>query len=241
MRKIFILCLVLLSGCAGPSRATSMPTPQVFNVALTPSVSNLAGELHTCADSSPNLVININEIPAPSLDINTASLSIRLGGKPTKGYTAPINNETIVLIINENNPVLTISPEEISGIFTGQITNWNEIGGEQQTIQVWSYLNGDDTREIFDESVFPGEQLTPNALLAPDPQAMLEAVGDDPLAIGYIPQSWISPLDPARQIRIVEVNEKLAEKLHQPVLAFSRSEPQGPLRKLLFCLQSGGK
>jgi hypothetical protein len=69
---------------------------------------------------------------------------------------------------------------------------------------------------------------------------MLDALGDDPLAIGYVPQTWLAKANPANPVHSLQVDAKLVEKLHQPVLAFTRAEPVGPLRQLLVCLQSAG-
>jgi hypothetical protein len=241
MRKIWFFCLFLLTACAGPPRATPAPTPVMLNVALTPSLRPFTEALHTCAATHPEFVINVFETPASALENQTTDLILRLGGTPSKGYAAPIGEEGLVLIVNASNPVLTISVEKLRGIFLGRITSWVEIGGEQQPVQVWVYPDGDDAREILDAAIFPGDSLTPGALIAPDPQAMVEAVGDDPFAIGYMPQTWLTQASRIEQVRPLSIDQKLVEKLHQPVLALSRDEPEGSLRQLLICLQYAGR
>ncbi|MFU8773929.1 MAG: hypothetical protein ACNA8H_16105, partial [Anaerolineales bacterium] len=70
--------------------------------------------------------------------------------------------------------------------------------------------------------------------LAPDPESMLAAVGNNPHAIGYLPQSWLSP-----SVKSLEIPSETREKLIHPVLALASGEPQGENRVFLYCLQRG--
>ncbi len=70
--------------------------------------------------------------------------------------------------------------------------------------------------------VFPMDQLAPGQ---PDPAAMLEAIGGDPAAIGYIPKSWLSPA-----VKEVTIEGQIKELLHQPVLVLAGEEPSGAAR-----------
>jgi hypothetical protein len=238
MRKIVCLCLIFLYACAGPSHATLASPPVALNIALTPALRPYSETLHACTAAQSSFVLNVFELPAPALDIRTTDLVIRLGGTPGNGFAAPVGTETIVLIVNASNPVLTIATDKISALFSGRVTSWADLGGGQQLIQVWVYPDGDDAREILDAAILQDETLTPNALIAPNPQAMLEAVGDDPQAIGYVPQTWLNTAEDSTKIHSLDLNQKLVDVLHQPVLAITRLEPQGSLRLLLACLQS---
>ena len=50
-------------------------------------------------------------------------------------HLTPIGREAFVFFVNSRNPVTELTVEEIRGIYTGQITNWREVGGENQTIR----------------------------------------------------------------------------------------------------------
>jgi hypothetical protein len=241
MRKFWLWCLLFLTACGIPARATPPSTPIVANIALTPSLLPYVGALHTCAATQTDLVLNISETPTSALDINKADLTFRFGGTPGNAYAAAISEESIVLIVNINNPVLTISTDKLHDLFTGQITSWTEVGGAQQSVRVWVYPNGEDIRSVFDAVLFPGDNLTALALLASDPQAMLDAVAEDPAAIGYVPHAWLVQTKDADRIRPLNINSKLAENLRQPVLALSRAKPERSLLQLLGCMQSAGR
>lgn len=46
----------------------------------------------------------------------------------------PIGLDALVFIVNEDNPVDSLTSEEIRGIYSGEITNWSEVGGEDKEI-----------------------------------------------------------------------------------------------------------
>lgn len=240
MRKTWLWCLFFLTACGIPPHATPSSTSIVVNVALTPSLQPLVSALHTCAVANTELILSISEVPTSALDVKKTDLAFRIGGAPGNAYAAAVSDESIVLVVNSRNPVLSLPTEELKNLFIGRITNWAEVGGAQQSVQIWVYPDGEDIRSIFDVAILPGESLTSMALIAPDPLAMLEAVADDPSAIGYVPQAWLAQTKDVNQIRPLNINPKLAEELRQPVLVLSSIEPDGPIRQLLGCMQSAG-
>ena len=46
----------------------------------------------------------------------------------------PIGSDAFVFIVNDNNPVNNITIQQIQGIYSGEITNWKELGGKNQPI-----------------------------------------------------------------------------------------------------------
>ena len=45
----------------------------------------------------------------------------------------PIGKEAFVFFVNEKNPVKSLTADEIKGIYSGEITNWKEVGGKRRT------------------------------------------------------------------------------------------------------------
>ena len=46
----------------------------------------------------------------------------------------PVAKEGFVFIVNKNNPVNSLTREQIKGIYSGEITNWKEVGGDDKPI-----------------------------------------------------------------------------------------------------------
>ena len=50
-------------------------------------------------------------------------------------HLTPIGREAFVFFVNSENPVTGLTVEQIQGIYTGEITNWKELGGKNQRIR----------------------------------------------------------------------------------------------------------
>lgn len=74
--------------------------------------------------------------------------TIQLGGacrpamefNPAERYVQqyPVAWDAIVFIVNKNNPVDSISLEQVRGIYTGDITNWKQLGGRDADIELYA-------------------------------------------------------------------------------------------------------
>lgn len=137
------------------------------------------------------------------------------------------------MIIHPEIAISELSSEQLMAIFTGKITNWKQVGGPNRPVLVWTYPDGNPIRRIYN-TVLNNPPVTTQAMVAPDPEAMLEGVGDQPGSIGYIPGAWLTP-----DVKIVSLDAKLRLALLQPVLVLSDETPQGEVRRLIGCLQTG--
>ena len=62
-------------------------------------------------------------------------------------------------VVSKNVKVDDLSLEQLKGIFSGQITNWNEVGGDDATIVVLNRKAGSGTRATFEAAVFGDEAV----------------------------------------------------------------------------------
>jgi len=126
MRKIWLLCLFMLSACAGPTHATPAPTPVILDVTLTPSLQPLAETLHACAAPHPEFVINVMKHQY-QLSKTNRLIWLSVGGITGDGFAAPIGAEALVLIVNAGNQVLTIQKKK-SGYLYRPYNSWGRWG-----------------------------------------------------------------------------------------------------------------
>lgn len=96
--------------------------------------------------------------------------------------------DSLVLIANPSNPVDALSIDQLRGIYTGEITNWAELGGQDQPILMVGRQDGSGTRSVFENRLFGEErgQLTTTAQIAEDNQTVAELVNTNPGALGYV-------------------------------------------------------
>jgi len=94
--------------------------------------------------------------------------------------------DPLTVIVNPANPVDTLKEEDVVRIFSGQVTNWSEVGGPDAPISVFSREPGSATRDFFDEFMMRGAVLTQSAITVADNNKMAAAVNEDPNGIGFV-------------------------------------------------------
>lgn len=98
----------------------------------------------------------------------------------------------IGVVVNKNNPVKNLTLEQIKDIFTGKITNWSEVGGEDKEIVVVSREEGSGTRTAFQEILdYSTEETTKNATVNNSTGAIKATVEENENAIGYMSIGYI--------------------------------------------------
>ncbi len=100
--------------------------------------------------------------------------------------------DSISVVVNEGNPVDTISIENLDRIYSGGITNWSEIGGPNAPITVFTRESASGTASVFSGRVFEqsGRSISANAIEQGTSEEMAAAVREDPNAIGFVASAF---------------------------------------------------
>ena len=98
--------------------------------------------------------------------------------------------DAIAVVVHPSNPVDGLTLQQISDIYTGKITNWQEVGGEDRPIVLLSRESNSGTYVYFLEEVIRlGEKsdrlFSPDTLLMPSSEGISSEVRQNPNAIGY--------------------------------------------------------
>jgi phosphate transport system substrate-binding protein len=112
-------------------------------------------------------------------------------------YKAAVSNgiepvETIIawdgisVIINKDNLLESLSMDQLKMIYTGEITNWKEVGGNDENIKVLIRDSSSGTYGFFKEHVLLDKEYTIYATTEPNTEAVVRDVASDTSAIGYI-------------------------------------------------------
>jgi len=102
-----------------------------------------------------------------------------------------VARDAIVVVVNPRNPVNQLTLQNISDIYTGKITNWNSVGGEDRPIVLLSRESNSGTYVYFLERVIRMNQkksdllFSPETLLMPSSEGISSEVRQNPNAIGY--------------------------------------------------------
>ena len=132
-----------------------------------------------------------------TVDIANASRKIKdeeLGEAKSNGVEPVehiIARDAIAVIVNPENPVSQLTLKQISDIYTGKITNWSEIGGEDRPIVRLSRETNSGTHVYFLETVIrlgnskDKTLFSMDTLLLPSSEGIIAEVRQNPNAIGY--------------------------------------------------------
>ncbi len=96
--------------------------------------------------------------------------------------------DSLVVIVHPENKVQELSMEQVSGIFSGKITNWKQVGGTDAEITLFDRQDGSGTRSVFQNAVNGGKAkpVAASATVIDNNTAMAAAVNEDPNAIGFV-------------------------------------------------------
>lgn len=124
-------------------------------------------------------------------DLGMASRELTADEK-TKGLEEHvIALDGIAVVVHPDNPVSNLTQDQITDIFAGRITNWKEVGGNDQEILLVSREAGSGTRTAFEEllNLIEDKQsiiAEDRAIFAESTNSVAQNVQDKVEAIGYI-------------------------------------------------------
>lgn len=99
--------------------------------------------------------------------------------------------DALAVIVNPSNPISKLTREQLEGIFTGKITNWKQVGGQDLKIIVYSRETSSGTYEFFKEHVMNKKNFAASALLMAATGALVQSVSQTKGAIGYVGLAYI--------------------------------------------------
>ena len=156
MKRIAILSallLVVLAGCTGKTNLNpASSTPPSFTADTFPKLDGSTANI-PLAQELAKLCLGLDDLQAEDfVEFNTTPkayenlanrkcdlLLVYEASDETKAWLdqtgvefeyTPIGRDALVFIVNENNPVQSLTAEQLVDIYAGRVTNWSEVGGE---------------------------------------------------------------------------------------------------------------
>jgi hypothetical protein len=226
MRNFLFLIFIILTACSSFEFAMPAPTAEALTVKLSPDLRWIQNSLHSCASTYSEGALFVQADNLDSLQSTEIFISLGLPPGIENFHATLLGHEEIILIMQIPIDINSIDLESIRNAYLSLDTQF----------QAWAYPSNNQSRQIFDNAMLDNNALSPHVMIAPNPTAMLEAIMNNPRAIGYIPKSWKTDA-----VQVVSLGTELEDSLLQPVLALSNGEPTGVSKMLLNCLQQALK
>lgn len=200
MKKIItILCAVvmalsLFAGCgqkANDNGTTTGGTVATDGSTSMEKVIGALGESFMEANSGTTFTYNptgsgsgIQAVSEGRCDIGLSSRALKDDEKTSGLKETTLALDGIAIIVNPQNPVQDLTLEQIAKIYTGEITNWKDVGGEDAEIVRIGREAGSGTRDGF-ESITDTKDACQYRQELTSTGDVIATVSQNPNAIGY--------------------------------------------------------
>ena len=136
-----------------------------------------------------------------SADIGLSSRGLKDEEKSSGLVGTTVALDGIAVIVNAGSKVADLTVEQIAKIFTGEITDWSEVGGDAGTISCVGREAGSGTRDGF-ETITGTKDTCVLAQELTSTGAVIEAVAGNPNAIGYASLSSAEGKDTVKAVTV---------------------------------------
>lgn len=166
-------------------------------------------------------------------------------------YRVSVALDGIAVFLHEKNKVQELSIAQLKGIYTGAITNWKEVGGDDARIILYGRENNSGTYAYFKEEVLDEEDYSEFTQTLPGTAAVVNAVSKDVNGIGYGGIAWVKGVKYAAVrkddnspaiLPSVETVSGGTYPISRDLYWFFNSKPTGQLKELVnWALSEAGQ
>ena len=193
---ILLLTMMVFTGCGSNDNGAADNTATGGTVSTDGSTSmekviGALGEAFQAANDGVTVTYNptgsgsgITAVSEGRCDLGLSSRSLKDEEKSQGLQETVLAYDGIAIIVNPENPVTDLSLEQIAKIYTGEITNWKEVGGNDAEIVLIGREAGSGTRDGF-ESITGTEEACKYRQELTSTGDVITTVSQNPDAIGY--------------------------------------------------------
>ena len=257
---LVMITAVFAAGCSGTEQKGDENASGVsgtVKVAGSTSVQPLSEELVAAFEEQySDVMVNIqgggssSGVEAANSGTANIGASSRDLKDEEKGYgltETVIARDGIAVVVNPANNLTDLTMEQVKKIFTGEIENWNEVGGEDKPITVIVREAGSGTRGAFEEIVLGDDaKFIANAIIQNSTGAIKKGVTSDPNAVGFISLGSVDTAVKALKIDGVAISTDAvvdgSYRIARPFLYLTKGETDAATKAFIdFILSEEGQ
>ncbi|MBP0005630.1 MAG: phosphate ABC transporter substrate-binding protein [Cyanobacteria bacterium SBC] len=223
------------------SPPTTVPSGTTVNIDGSTSMVSISENLKNSFQAQfPGTIVNTNAsgsdngiraLLAGQIDIAAVSRPLTPSEQNQGLVAVPIATDAIALVVGVGNPFgQGLTQQQVVSIFTGQITNWSQIGGSDKPIRVINRPPQSGTHQAFRDIVLQGGNFgsTPNITTMEQDATtpMLRALGGD--GIGYATAAQILNQSTVRVVAIDGLTPTAAQYPYRRTLYYVYKNPPAP-------------
>lgn len=148
----------------------------------------------------------------------------------------------VAIVVNPTNKVRALSQIQVAAIFSGSITNWKEMGGDDRKINLYTRDNASGTRAVFWKKALNKGKIAKNANFVVSNGAMKATISQDTYGIGYVSVGHIDDSIAAVTFNGIQPNLANVQSGKYPIArglySNTKGEPTGLVKKFIDYLFS---
>lgn len=240
---LIIIVLIIIGAYLVFTPGKHYETVQIAgSTSVQPVVEKLADQYQK---THPNVRINVQG-GGSGLGIRTTEQNIVSIGMSSKSLSSGekdglneyiIGKDGIVIAINTANPINNLTTDEIRDLFSGNISNWNQIGGSDTDVHVIVREAGSGTLQSFQDMIMGKTKIKKDAIVQSSTESVKQAVKQDPGAIGFISLANVDGSVKAVSVDGVTPSEQTVAngsyKLQRPFELLIKGNPTGTVKDFL--------
>ncbi|AET68733.1 phosphate binding protein [Desulfosporosinus orientis DSM 765] len=243
-----LIALLVLSGCGKTAEQTPEASSNNSNTATTIDKKTISSAGSTALQ--PLVKLAANEFMAKNDGVqvnlsgggsmtglnNVASGSIEIGNSdvitPDELKSAGLVDHQVcvapfLLIVNKDVTIDNITKAQAADIFTGKITNWKDVGGQDEKISIIGRAASSGTRLNVEKIVMDGQKMTDAAAAQDSTGNLLTGVANTPGAIGYIDAAYLKDTVKALKFNGVAFSPEAVMNGDYPIYSYEHMYTKG--------------
>lgn len=145
-----------------------------------------------------------------------------------------LGRDRLIVIVNRDNPVVGLTKSQIRDIFTGKITNWQDVGGDNAPIHPVASVLGNAIRTVVQRKIMDGTEYVAGIIEVPTPSEAIPMVSGDKGAIAVVSLlSWGRSSGATRFVA--------APQLEHPLGLVTIGKPSGRVQRLIGFVRANSR
>jgi phosphate transport system substrate-binding protein len=196
--------------------------------------------------------VGVQAIGEGTADIGMSSRDISAAEKSKYPTLVPkvVATDAVVVIVHPQNPVSSMTQDQIRGLYNGSLQGWNSVGGTMTFPVIIGRDSASGTRVYFTEHVMKNEKYRADMREMNSNGAVKQAVAQTPAAIGYVGLGYVDST--VKAVSVISGGQAVAPTLEnvlsnkypisRPLYMITKGEPSGLAKDYLdFILSPDGQ
>jgi phosphate transport system substrate-binding protein len=247
MKKSILILAALAAVASAQAQKLVIKGSDTLGAKLVPTIaeeyraSNPGVSFEIAAEGSTTGIAAITDGTAQIGMSSRRARATELSGAAAKGVTMKpiiVCYDGMAVIVNENNPITSLTKRQVEQIFTGDVTDWSAVGGKPGTFSIYTRNTSSGTYSDWKDLAMKKRDYAKTSQKMAGNEQIAAEVGKNPNGIGYVGVAYIK----APGVKVIPIDGHLPTKEEvlskkypyaRPNFYYTNGEPSGEAAKFI--------